>query len=81
MAMTVPAITVAPYESVAEAPQCERHGVSRLPVVKDEKLIGIVTRADLVRAFIRSDEEIARRSRTRCSDERSGSTRGRSRSR
>ena len=60
-AMTAPAITVAPYESVAEAARlmCER-GVNRLPVVKDEKLIGIVTRADLVRAFIRSDEEIAR---------------------
>jgi CBS domain-containing protein len=60
-AMTAPAITVAPYESVAEAARlmCER-GVNRLPVVKDEKLIGIVTRADLVRAFIRSDEEIAK---------------------
>lgn len=60
-AMTTPAITVAPYESVAEAARlmCER-GVNRLPVVKDEKLIGIVTRADLVRAFIRSDEEIAK---------------------
>ena len=60
-AMTAPAITVAPYESVAEAARlmCER-GVNRLPVVKDEKLIGIVTRADLVRAFIRGDEEIAK---------------------
>ena len=35
-------------------------GVNRLPVVEDGKLVGIVTRADLVRAFVRSDAEIAR---------------------
>ena len=36
---------------------CERH-VNRLPVVKDGMLVGIVTRADLVRAFTRTDAEI-----------------------
>ena len=36
------------------------HGVNRLPVVKGDALVGIVTRSDLVRAFIRSDEEIER---------------------
>ena len=58
-AMTSPAITIAPWESAAAAAQimCERH-VNRLPVVKDEQLVGIVTRADLVRAFIRTDAEI-----------------------
>ena len=58
-AMTSPAITVAPYESVAQAARimCEQH-VNRLPVVTDEKLVGIVTRADLVRAFTRTDAEI-----------------------
>ena len=35
-------------------------GVSRLPVLRDGILVGIVTRADLVRVFVRSDEEIAR---------------------
>src|SRR6186997_369491 len=47
-AMTSPAVTIAPYESAAEAAQimCERH-VNRLPVVKDGVLVGIVTRADL----------------------------------
>ena len=60
-AMTTPAITIPPYESVSEAARimCEL-GVNRLPVVKDERLVGIITRADLVRAFTRSDEDIAR---------------------
>ena len=35
-------------------------GVNRLPVVTDGKLVGIVTRADLVRAFVRTDVDIAR---------------------
>ena len=34
-------------------------GVNRLPVIDDEeRLIGIITRADLVRAFVRSDAEV-----------------------
>ena len=59
--MTAPAITIPPYESVSEAARimCERR-VNRLPVVKDERLVGIVTRADLVRAFTRGDAEIER---------------------
>ena len=35
-------------------------GVKRLPVVRAGKLVGIVTRSDLLRGFTRSDEEIAR---------------------
>ena len=60
-AMTAPAVTIPPYESVAQAARimCERR-VNRLPVVKDELLVGIVTRADLVRAFTRTDAEIER---------------------
>ena len=34
------------------------HGVNRLPVIKGDDLVGIVTRTDLVKAFTRSDEEI-----------------------
>ena len=60
-AMTSPAITIAHFESVAEAARimCQRH-VNRLPVVKGDRLVGIVTRADLVRAFTRSDAELQR---------------------
>jgi CBS domain-containing protein len=58
-AMTSPAITIAPWESVSQAARmmCEHH-VNRLPVVQNERLVGIVTRADLVRAFTRTDAEI-----------------------
>ena len=34
--------------------------LTRLPFVVDGRLVGIVTRADLVRLFTRSDEDIAR---------------------
>jgi CBS domain-containing protein len=34
-------------------------GVNRLPVVEGGRLVGIVTRADLVRAYVRSDDELA----------------------
>src|SRR5206468_3331938 len=35
-------------------------GINRLPVVSGGRLVGIITRADLVRAFHRPDEEIDR---------------------
>jgi CBS domain-containing protein len=60
-AMTAPALTIAPDRTVAEAAGVMvDEGVNRLPVVNAEgELVGIVTRADLVRAFVRSDGEIA----------------------
>ena len=60
-AMTAPAITVPAGSSVSEAARTMVSlGVNRLPVVEDGRLVGIVSRADLVRLFTRSDEEIAR---------------------
>lgn len=61
-AMTAPAITIAPNRSVAFAAQLMLDKqVNRLPVVDAQgNLVGIVTRADLVRAFARTDDEIAR---------------------
>jgi CBS-domain-containing membrane protein len=61
-AMTAPAVTISAQRSVAEAASLMLdRGVNRLPVVDaDNKLAGIVTRADLVRAFVRDDSEIER---------------------
>ena len=60
-AMTSPALTVETASPVSEAARTMVSlGVNRLPVVEDGRLVGIVTRADLVRLFTRSDEEIAR---------------------
>jgi CBS domain-containing protein len=61
-AMTRPAKTIAPYRKVgAAAATMVDSSVNRLPVVDaDGKLVGIVTRADLVRAFVRPDEAIER---------------------
>lgn len=59
-AMTSPAITIPRWRSTAEAARTMLESeVNRLPVVDKGKLVGIVTRADLVRAFVRTDEEIA----------------------
>jgi CBS domain-containing protein len=60
-AMSAPALTIGPRRPVTEAATTMiDEGVNRLPVVDDEqRLIGIVTRADLVRAFVRSDAEVA----------------------
>ena len=58
-AMSAPPITVAPVYSLSEAAALMiEHGVNRLPVVEDDRLVGILTRFDLVRAFARSDAEI-----------------------
>ena len=61
-AMTAPAKTIAPWRLVSSAAaEMLDEGVNRLPVVDEEgRLVGIVTRADLVRAFVRPDAEIAR---------------------
>lgn len=58
-AMTSPAITIQGRRSISSAAALmSDHGVNRLPVVDDRGLVGIVTRADLVRAFARPDEDI-----------------------
>lgn len=58
-AMTTPAITISPKQDATEAARLMiRHRINRLPVVDGSKLVGIVSRADLVRAFQRGDEAI-----------------------
>ncbi|MFE5617001.1 CBS domain-containing protein [Streptomyces sp. NPDC056470] len=63
--MTTPAITVHAEQTVADAARLMvRRGVERLPVVdEEERLVGIVTRRDLLRVFLRPDAEIRRRVR------------------
>lgn len=59
-AMTSPAQTIPDYASVATAAaRMSEERVNRLPVLKDGKLVGILTRADVIRAFTRRDDEIA----------------------
>ncbi|WP_237305506.1 CBS domain-containing protein [Streptomyces sp. SAT1] len=58
---TAPAVTVRADATVAGAARLmARHGVEQLPVVDDAgRLIGIVGRSDLLKVFLRSDEDIA----------------------
>ncbi len=60
--MSSPAVTIGPDSSLADAAKLMMHErVKRLPVVSDSgDLIGIVSRADLVEAFLRPDGAIAR---------------------
>jgi CBS domain-containing protein len=59
--MTSPAITVSPQASAVEAARLmDAHDVKRLAVVDEHRrLVGIVSRRDLVKLFLRSDEDIA----------------------
>lgn len=58
--MTAPAVTVAAAASLGEAAMLmHRNMVKRLPVVDSEgSVLGIVSRSDLLRVFLRDDEEI-----------------------
>ncbi len=58
-AMTAPAITADPRTHLADAARTMvERAVNRLPIVEDGRLVGIVSRADLVRAFVQSDDEL-----------------------
>jgi CBS domain-containing protein len=60
-AMTAPAVTIEPGRRIIEAAAImTARGLNRLPVVEDGRLVGIVTRADLVRAYVSSDDELVR---------------------
>jgi CBS domain-containing protein len=60
-AMTSPALTVGATDTLQwAAEQMASRRVNRLPVVEEGRLVGIVTRADLVRAYVRPDAELER---------------------
>jgi CBS-domain-containing membrane protein len=58
--MTAPPITVAEVDSVAVAARLmDTERVKRLPVVDaDGRLVGVVSRSDLLRPYLRSDEDL-----------------------
>lgn len=56
-AMTADPVVIAPTASIQQACRLiEERGVKRLPVVHDNKLTGIIARADLVRAFAKASD-------------------------
>jgi CBS domain-containing protein len=59
--MTAPAVTIGPHATVpAAARLMNTHRIRRLPVVDDQgRLIGVVSRRDLLSVFLRPDEDIA----------------------
>ncbi|MFF4804354.1 CBS domain-containing protein [Streptomyces sp. NPDC001351] len=59
--MSAPAVTVQAHASLAQAARIMAlHKVKRLPVVDAEDMLrGIVSRADLLKVFLRSDQDIA----------------------
>ncbi len=60
-AMTSPAVTVDAADTLRwAAEQMAGRKINRLPVVENGVLVGIITRADVVRAFVRSDAELER---------------------
>jgi CBS domain-containing protein len=53
-------VTVAPDASIAQACRLlAQHRIKRLPVIRDGALVGIIGRADMVRAFAQSAEKQA----------------------
>lgn len=58
--MTSPAITIGPRATVVSAARMlSQHHIKRLPVVDEGgRLVGIVSRKDLLTVFLRSDEDI-----------------------
>ncbi|KOV49925.1 CBS domain-containing protein [Streptomyces sp. AS58] len=59
--MSAPAVTLHPDATLAQAARImAQRDIKRLPVINDEGLLkGIVSRADLLKIFMRSDEELA----------------------
>ena len=52
--MTAPAITATEGTSISEiADLSQRHRIKRVPIVRDGKVVGVVSRADLVRVLVR----------------------------
>lgn len=58
--MVTPVITASEDTTVPElADLIARHHIKRIPIVRDGKLVGIVSRADVVRAIARTPDAVA----------------------
>ena len=57
--MTAPAVTIGSKASLPEAARVmQTNRVKHLPVVDSDRLVGIVSRGDILKVFLRSDSEI-----------------------
>ena len=57
--MTRPVVTLTEDDSVPQAARMlERHRIKRAPVLRHGVLVGVVTRSDLLRPYLRTDSEI-----------------------
>lgn len=58
--MTHPVVTVGAQASVADVVELmEKHGIRRVPVVRDDMLVGVVGRGDILRALIAAGDGVA----------------------
>ena len=57
--MTRPVISLSEEDTVAEAARVlSRHRIKRAPVLREGRVVGIVTKSDLLRPYLRADGEI-----------------------
>jgi signal-transduction protein with cAMP-binding, CBS, and nucleotidyltransferase domain len=57
--MTSPVVTIGPEHPLSDAARrMTEFRINRLPVTDDGRLVGIVSRADIVRAYARTDEDL-----------------------
>ena len=57
--MSSPVVTVHPHEQHSQAARLLiKNRVKRVPVVEDGRLLGLISRTDLLRSFVRSDHAI-----------------------
>jgi CBS domain-containing protein len=59
--MSVYPVTTSPYADVAEVAETMlEHDVRSMPVLQDDVVVGIISRRDIMRAMVRSDEVLTR---------------------